>query len=93
MLTSTLQTPVTQEKIRKRNREEESPPVTNTPSEDFKIMYRKRTKLNSKLSLRKDSNKEDIITTKETLVSSLVGDQTTLSPTTSTTSQDQQQVM
>lgn len=84
--TSTIQTLVTQEKIGKLNREEESPSVTEIPSEDFKIMYRKRNKINSNLMLSKDSDQEDIITTKDTPVSSLVGHQTTLSPTTSTAS-------
>ena len=74
MSTSTLETLVTQEKVGKRIREEESPSVTDTPSEDLKIIYRKRTKLNPKLKLRKDSDQEDIITTKETLASSQVGD-------------------
>jgi len=86
---STAHTPITQEKIGKRNREEESPSVTEISSEGFKILYKKKTKLNSKLSLSKDSNQENISTTKEPLVSSLVGDQTTLSSTTSTTSHDQ----
>ena len=54
-------------------------------SEGFKIMYRKKAKLHSKLSLSKDSEKENIVTTKEPFFSSLVGDQTTQSPTTSTT--------
>jgi len=71
MSTQTLHTPVTQEKIGKRNKEEESLLVIDIPSEDFKIIYRKRTKLNSK----------------ETHVSSLIGDQATLSPATLTTSQ------
>lgn len=88
--TSTVQTIVTQEKTKNRNKEEVSPSVTKISSEAFKIMYKKKTKLNSKLSLSKDSDQENIATTKETFVSSLVGDQTTLSPTTSTASQDQQ---
>jgi len=67
--------------------------VANIYSEGLKIMYRKKTTLNSKLILSKDLDQEKICTTKETHVSSLVGNQTTLSPTTSTTSQDQQQVM
>lgn len=93
MSTSTVQTLVTKEKSTKRSREEESPSMTEISSEGFKIMYRKKAKLDSKLSLSKDSEQENIITTKEPLVSTLVGDQTTLSPTTSTTSQYHQQVM
>lgn len=56
-------------------------------------MYKKKAKLNCKLNISKDSEKENIITTNKPLISSLVGDQITLSPTTSTASQDQQQVM
>jgi len=67
-------------------REEESPSMTEISSEGFKIMYRKKTKLNSKLSLRNDSDQENIITTKKPLISSLVGDQNKLSRTTPTTS-------
>ena len=82
-----------QEKIAKRSREEESPSGTEISSEGFKIMYRKKAKLSSKLNLNKDSKQENIITIDEPLVSSLVGDKTTLSPTTFTTSQEQQQLM
>lgn len=67
--------------------------MTDISSDSFKIMYRNKAKLHSKLSLIKDSEQENIITTKETLVSSLVCYHTTLPPTTSTTSQDQHQVM
>lgn len=74
MSTSTLQTPITEEKAGKRIREEESPSVTDTPCEDFKIIYRKRNKLNPKVNLSKDSYQEDNITTKETLAYSQVGD-------------------
>lgn len=56
-------------------------------------MYRKKAKLSAKLSLRKEAEKENIITTNEPLVSSLVGDHTTLSPTNSTASQERQQIM
>lgn len=55
-------------------------------------MYRKKAKLSYKLSFIKDSEQETVITTNEPLVSSLVGDQSTLSPTTSMTSQDQQKI-
>lgn len=56
MSTSTIQTPVTHEKTKKRNREEGSPLLTEISSEGFKIMYRKKTKLNSKIILSKDSD-------------------------------------
>lgn len=51
-------------------------------------MYKNKAKLSYKLSLCKDLEQENIITTKEPLLSSLIGDQTTVSPTTSTASQD-----
>ena len=82
-----------QEKTVKRSKEEESPSGTEIFSEGFKIMYRKKAKLSSKISLSKDSDQETIITTNEPLLSSLVGDQTTQSPTSSMTSQEQQQIM
>jgi len=56
-------------------------------------MYRKKAKLSSNLSLTKDLDEENIIATRKPLISSLVGDQATLSPTTSTNSHDQEQVM
>jgi len=43
-------------------------------SEGFKIMYMKKDKISSKLSLNKDSEQEKLITTNEPLISSLVGD-------------------
>jgi len=77
-----------QEKTAKRNRKQESPLGTDIFSEGYKIMYRKKTNISSKLNLSKDSKQQTIITTNEPIVSSLVGDQTTLSPTTSKTSQE-----
>jgi len=74
-----------QEKTTKRRREEESPLGTDIFSVGFKIMYRKKAKLSSRLSLTKDSEQQTIITSNEPLVSSLVGDQSTESPTTSST--------
>ena len=85
---SIVQSPTMQEKTSKRSREEESPLGTDIFSERFKIMYRKKAKLSSRLSLSKDSEQQTIITTNEPLVSSIVGDQSTQSPTTSTTSQE-----
>lgn len=73
--------------------EEESPSRTDIFIEGFKIMYRKKAKISSKLRLNKDSEQENIITTKEPLLCSLIGEHTTLSPTTSIDSQEQQQVM
>lgn len=64
--TSTSQTPIVQEKVRKRIREEESPSVIDTCSKELKIMYRKRTKLNPKVNPRKDSEQEVMIITRET---------------------------
>ena len=78
-----------QEKIVKRSREEESPLGNEIFSEGFKVMYSKKAKLISKLRLSKDSEQETIITTNKPLVSSLLGDQTTQSPTISMTSQEQ----
>ena len=62
------------EKTTKISREEESPLGTDIFSEGFKIMYMKKDKLSSKLSLIKDSEQQTIITTIEPLVSSLLGD-------------------
>ena len=71
--TSTSQTPVPQEKTRKRLREEESPSATDTTSKEFKIMYKKRTKLNLKANTDKGLEHEAVVVTKYTPSSSQVG--------------------
>ena len=54
MSSSTVQAPKNQEKAPKRNREEGSPLETNIFKKGFKIMYRKKAKINSRLSISKD---------------------------------------
>lgn len=68
--TSTSQTPVPQEKEAKRKRGEESPSVTNNAGKEFKIMYKKRTKLNLKLDSKNNLEQEVAMIVKETPSSS-----------------------
>ena len=89
----TMHTPTMQENISKRSREEESPLGIDIFSEGFKIMYRKKAKISYRLSVSEESEQQILITSNEPLISPLAGDLSTQSPTTSTSSQEQQQIM
>ena len=90
MSTSALQTLIAQERAGKRVKEDQSSPMTDSSRKQFMIHYKKKTKLNMKVNLSKESKKEVIIITEETSPSTQTGDKgTTTTPTNSTVSKDQ----